>query len=243
MQKILIAETLKPLLMQRDSPFRRADAQVFTASTNDELLRVHIEEEVNLIVSRLDLPGASAEQVFSIIRQGRALRKVSIMLICEATVLQKERCRHCGANTIMTVPVDPARLQVQLQQFLTIALRQSYRVVLNVVVDGRFRNRSFLCRTENISTAGMLIRTDLGLSPGEGVSFSFYLPEGTKVVAHGEVVRIVKQAAGSDEQCYGIKYTNIAEDARARIDAYVKKEEGYRFTASPDQRPLLFPES
>ena len=234
MQKILIAENLSPLLMQRDSPFRRADAQVFTARTNDDVLRVHIEEQVNLIVSRPDLPGAAAEEVFAAIRQGKSLRTVSILLICEDTVLQKEQCRLCGANTIMTNPVNPARLQEQMQQHLLIAHRQSYRIVLNVAVDGRFRNTSFLCRMENISSSGMFIRTGLNLSLGEGISCSFYLPEGTKVVAQGEVVRVVKQTTGSNEQRYGIRYTNIAEDVRARIDAYIQKEEGYRLSTAPD---------
>lgn len=240
MQKILIAEDVKPLLLRQESPIIRADIQVFTVTTNDDLLRTHIEENVNLIVSRPDLSGAGAEEVFTIIRQGRTLRKVSIVLICEDNALQQAVCRRCGANTVLTLPVDPVQLQEKARQYLAIAARQAYRVVLNVAVDGKFRNQQFLCRSENISATGVLIRADLDLVAGEGISCSFYLPEGTKITSHGEVVRIAQQSAEMKEKLYGVRFTNISRGAQALIDAYVKKkDEEHRCSTALDQRPLF----
>jgi hypothetical protein len=61
------------------------------------------------------------------------------------------------------------------------------------------------------------------LSPQSCISCSFYLPDGTKVNTQGEVVRVLKQA-GSNETLYGIRYTNIAAESKAKIEAYVTRE-------------------
>jgi c-di-GMP-binding flagellar brake protein YcgR len=96
-------------------------------------------------------------------------------------------------------------------------------VLLKVSVDGKFNNQHFLCHTVNISVSGALIRAELDLSIGNFISCSFYLPDGTKVNAQGEVTRVLKQE-GSDETLYGVRYINIPAESKAKIEAYVKKD-------------------
>ncbi len=235
MQKVLIAQDLKPLLMQGESLLYRADIAVFTAATNDEVLKTHIEEVVNLIVTKPDLPGTGIENIFDIIWQSEYLRAVDLLMVCEDDVVQKKRCRNCGAETILTAPLDPVLLQEKVLQFLDISPRKAYRVVLNVAVEGKFKNRPFLCRTENISAAGMLIGTEIDLVPGDKISCSYYLPDEMKVVAHGEVVRVVKHTGESKEKLYGIRYTKIASDVKAKIEAYVKKTQENRLSTAPNR--------
>jgi c-di-GMP-binding flagellar brake protein YcgR len=108
----------------------------------------------------------------------------------------------------------------KVRQFLNVAQRQAYRVILKVSVEGKFNDRPFLCITENISAAGALIKAELDLSPWNCISCSFYLPDGTQVNTQGEVVRVLKQA-GSNETLYGIRYTNIPQ---AKIEAFVQND-------------------
>ncbi len=241
MQKVLIARDLKPLLMQSEGPLNREEITVFTAATNDEVLKTHIEEIVNLIVTRPDLPGTSIENIFDIIWQSESLRVVSLLMVCEDNPIQKKRCRNCGAETILTVPLDPVLLQEKVRKFLDISPRKAYRVVLNVAVEGKFKNRPFLCRTENISAAGMLIGTEIDLAPGDRISCSYFLPDETKIVAHGEVVRVMKKGDESKEKLYGIRYTAIAADVKEKIEAYVKKEREYKLSAALDRKSRLVP--
>jgi DNA-binding NtrC family response regulator len=223
MQKVLFSKDLISMAKQGDTLLNRSDIMVFTAATTDDILNIHIEEILNLIVTRLDLPGTRSETIFDIIWQSQHLKEVLVVMICEDNVPHRARCKRCGAHAILTMPVDPGLLQEKVGQFLNIARRQAYRVILNVSVEGKFNDQPFLCRTENISATGALITAKLDLSPGNCISCSFYLPDGTKVNSQGEVVRVLKQA-GSSETLYGIRYIDIPAESKARIDAYVKKD-------------------
>ncbi len=239
MQKVLIAQDIESLLMQEESPLHREGVAVFTAATNDDILKIHIEEVVNLIVTKPNLPGTSIENIFDIIWQSEHLRAVDLVMVCEDNTFQKKRCKKCGAEAILTAPPDPALLQETVRKILDITRRKAYRVVLNVTVEGKFKNRPFSCHTENISSAGMLIGTDINLALGDRISCSYFLPDETKVVAHGEVVRITKAGDESKETLYGIRYTTMGADVKERIEKFVKKEQEQRITSPRGQKPRL----
>jgi response regulator RpfG family c-di-GMP phosphodiesterase len=235
MQKVLIVQDLKPLFTQDRSLLDRANIAVFTATTNDDVLRTHIEEVVNLIITKPDLPGTNCEVVFKIISQAQHLKNVFVIMVCEDNILHKEQSKRCNAHAILTMPVETTLLHAKVQQFLNVAPRRAYRVVLNVAVDGKFKNRPFLCRLENISSSGVLIRAKLDLVQGDRISCSFYLPDGTQVNTHGEVVRAAKQAGESREKLYGVRYTAIARDIEKRIEAYIQKEQEHKPSSATGQ--------
>jgi CheY-like chemotaxis protein len=225
MKKVLIADNLKQLYSQANSFLNRAHIKVFTAATNDEVLKVHRQENVDLIVTPLDLPGIGSEELFDGIRQNKAVQEVSTIIICKDSLANRERCRQCGANAVFTLPVDFSLLSAKVQQFLEVAPRRSYRVTLSVSIEGKFKNMPFLFRMENISANGMLIKADGNLSQGDRISFSFFLPDETHVKAHGEIARVVKQEAAPDSSLYGVKFTDIDLNVKSAIETFVKKEQ------------------
>jgi DNA-binding response OmpR family regulator len=224
MKKLLISNELKRLFTEHSSYLDRADITVFTADTNDDMLRTHIVEKVDLITTKLDLPGLRSEDLFDIIRQSKGLREVLAIIICRNTPAHRERCKQCGAHAVFTEPVDIGLLHLKMLEFLAVAPRQSYRVALNVAVEGKFNNRPFLYHTENISATGMLIKAEEVFAQGDQLSFSFYLPDGTRVSARGEVVRTVQRGNAPDGPLYGIKFTDIAPSVRSPIDTFVNKQ-------------------
>jgi DNA-binding NtrC family response regulator len=224
MKKVVIAKDLSRLALQGKSLLNRSDIRVFTAATTDEILKIHIEESADLIVTSRDLPGTSSVAIFDIIWQSQHLKGVLVIMICENDDFHREWCKQCGVHAILAMPVDSGLLQEKVRQFLNVAHRQAYRVALNVSVEGKFKNRPFLCHTEDISATGALIRAKLDLVPGDRISCSFYLPDGAKVNVEAAVARVVKQA-GSPETFYGVQYTKIPADTKARIEAYVNKKE------------------
>src|SRR5512147_528266 len=106
MKKILLADGLRDLFAESGGFLYRADIVLFTAATNDEALMIHERERVDLIVTRLDLPGTATEGFFSAIRADEELRRVSTIIICKDTLAQRERCKQCRANAVFTMPVD-----------------------------------------------------------------------------------------------------------------------------------------
>jgi len=70
----------------------------------------------------------------------------------------------------------------------------------------------------------MLIKAEEFFAQGDRLSFSFYLPDGTRVSARGEVVRTVQQGNAPDGSLYGIKFTDIAPSVQSPIDTFVNKQ-------------------
>jgi DNA-binding response OmpR family regulator len=227
MKKILMTEELKRLYIHTETRgfVDRANIKLFTAATNDEMLKIHIEEKVDLIVTQLDLPGVRSEELFDIIRQSKDLQGVSTIIICEDTPRNRQRCGQCGANAVFTPPIDRGLFLAKIQELLEVAPRRSYRVALSVSVEGTLKNVPLLFRMENISASGMLIRADDSLSQDDPIFFSFFLPDETHVRAHGKIERVVKREADPDSSLYGVKFTDIDPDDKFAIEKFVKKEQ------------------
>ncbi|HWR73604.1 MAG TPA: PilZ domain-containing protein [Nitrospirota bacterium] len=223
MKKVLLAKGLQYLFMEKSSFLDRADIQVFIAASNGEMLKIHRKEAVDLIITELDMPGISSEDLFSTIRKWKELRGVSSIIICEDTLAHRERCKQCRANAVFPIPVDPAMLHLKVQQFLNVAPRMSYRTAIAVAISGKFKNRPVPFRTENISASGMLIAATEPLTKGDGIFFSFFLPHGEHVSGYGEIVRIERGAGEQKSFLYGVRFTNIEPAAKAAIDAVIDR--------------------
>lgn len=225
MKKVLLAKEVEGLLVKKGGFLGLPDIQVFTAATNDEVLKVHRREKVDLIVTRLDLPGIPSEELFRAIRDDDELKGVSTIIIATDTLENRMRWRRCNANAVFTEPVDLPLLYIKVHQFLDIAPRKPYRAVLAIGIQGKFKNKPRPFLTENISASGMLVRSGEPLAKGDGAYFSFYLPDGTHVSGYGEITRAERLATETDTFLYGIKFTNIDPEARAAIEKAVEKEE------------------
>jgi len=224
MKKLLIAADLQMQLTNAMTFLQRSGITVVTAATNEELLKLHIEEHADLVITRPDLPGMSCEMLLNIFRRSATLRNAAVILICEDTPAQRDLARKCGATVLMTRPIAPAALEGHIQELLHVVPRRSYRVVMNMKVEGRQNGKAFLCSTENVSSDGMLIRTTETLPMGSRISCSFYLPDGTRISAGGTVARITDQDPQSQQNRYGIQLTTLAPDARTALSAFVNKE-------------------
>ncbi len=224
MKKILIADKLKPLLLSGNSFLSRADISVITAATNDEILARHIDEKADLIITTFGLPDLSCESLCSTIRQSKDLRGVSILIICPDMPGYRERGAQCGASAVMVLPVGSVKLADKIKELLDISPRRSYRVILNVVVEGTRKDQPFMCTSENVSATDMLIKSEDPLTVGDRVSCSFYLPGGSKVHINGKVARAVGPDPGSKAAFYGVQFTDMAPDCKSALENFIEQE-------------------
>jgi two-component system chemotaxis response regulator CheY len=224
MKKIMVAQDINKILQQKNSFLQRADIKVFTAASNDEALKIHREERVHLIITQLDMPGMASEQFCSLVREDPELRAVSVIMICTNNRAEIEQSSRCRANAVILRPVNPALLLAKAQQLLDISWRETYRVLLSLTVDGNAKDTPFFCRSQNISTSGMLIETDKTLPHGDRVICSFFLPDSMRIQTAGEIVRIPQQATGSTVKQYGVKFSNLTPEARQALEAFVEKK-------------------
>jgi len=226
MKKALIAIDLIGLYMKKEGFFDRADIKVLTAASNDAFLKIHGQEKVDLIVTRIDMHGSiTSEKLFEIIRQSGELKKVSIVMIREDTPEHRERSKNCSANAVFIKPVDIDLLHDKMCQLLNVAPRHAYREVLHIVdIEGKFGDRAFFGHGENISSNGMLLKTEDIFTIGDQIYFSFFLPDGIRVRVRGEVMRLIKQAPTLHVCRYGVRFTDITPQNKSAIEMYVKKK-------------------
>ena len=223
MKKVIIAKPIRELLEQESSFLDRKGMQVFTAATNDEVLAVHRAERADLIVTRLDLPGMAAEELFNTVREDPGLRQVSTILVSPETLEEMAKCSRCRVNLVLLDPLQPDLLMMKAQQLLNIAARESLRVLLGVTVDGRFGAEAFYCRSRNISATGVLIETKRRLDEGERLSCQFFLPGGAKVQAAGRIIRTIEHSPGAEGHQYGLIFTDVDPEVRKLLTDHVAK--------------------
>ncbi len=221
-KKVLLTRDVKNLFAEQDNFLNRKDITVLTAATNAEVLKIHREEKADLIVAHLDTPGIKSEKIFETIKENKELREVSSIIICSDTLAHRERCKQCRPNAVFTIPVDSALLLIKMQQLLNVAPRMNYRAALAVAIQGNFKNRPMPFWTENISASGMLIKAKEPLAKGDGIFFSFFLPDGTHVSGYGEITRINRPGT-EDGFLDGIKFTNIDPGVQSALNAAIKK--------------------
>jgi DNA-binding response OmpR family regulator len=223
MKKILVADAIKPFI-ENEKYLLRSDVKLLTATTNDEILSVHRSEKVNLIIAQLDIPGVNPERVYAEIRKDADLRNVSLIMICHDNPADKTRAERCSPNAILPLPINSRLLLEKARHFLNITSRESYRVLLSVNLDGRSKDHAFFCRSENISTTGLLLETGRSLQEGDRVTCSFFLPDSKKITVPAEIVRKMIQSDQSGVTRYGVKFEKMDFETRSAIESFVQKK-------------------
>jgi CheY-like chemotaxis protein len=217
MKKVLIADHLKELFRGSHAFLERADVVLYSAETNDELLSIHRKEHADVIITRLEMRGMKLEELFATIMKTPELREVGTLIVCEDTLVNRNRCKRCNVNMVFTEPVDVPMLLMTVQRLMHIEPRMSYRAPLAIGIQGKFKTQPIPLWTENISSSGMLMRAVEPLSRGDGIFFSFHLSSGKNIAGYGEIVRAEPATDTSSSFFYGIKFTNVSSDDRKAI--------------------------
>ena len=236
MKKIVIAANINTILRKKNSFLDRADMRVFIAATTDEVLRIHRTVRADLIILPLDMPGMNSEELCSLLRQDAEQGPVPIIMVCAHTRRAIEKSARCGADAVMTRPIKSAQLLAQAKTLLNLSWRETYRVLLNVAVDGNISNNHFVCNSLDISLDGMLIETAQIFGVGDRLSCSFFLPDMTQLQIAGEIVRTVQPAPGVDAHWYGVHFLEISVDAEKSLEAFIDATASKQGPRSGEQR-------
>ncbi|HTG01701.1 MAG TPA: PilZ domain-containing protein [Nitrospirota bacterium] len=214
---MLIAQELQETFRKDNTFLDREDIAVFTAASTDDALQIHRWEAVDLIILHLDMPGTDLAVLLHTIMNSVELQTVNTILVGDDSPNMRARCEQYPVDAIFALPTDMARLRQRVQHFLNVTPRASRRASVAIDFEGTYRDRPLLFRTQDISSRGMLIRSDTPLLAGDGISFSFILPDNTPVNGYGKIARDARHAP--DFYSYGVKFTIIEPHIRAAIEA------------------------
>ncbi len=223
-KKIIIANGIKSVIEKGESFFNRENIRIFTAASNEEALSIHKNEQVDLIITHLDSPQMDGETLCSLIRDDITLRRVSIIMVYSSIKPSTERRSACRANVFIREPINLSILSEKAHQLLNIAQREYLRAPVAVKVHGKYKNKPFLCISENISASGMLFQSEKIIDKGDAIICSFFLPNSVHIITDAEVARFVKKKIEFDTHYYGIKFLNLKNKDKSAIETYTKEE-------------------
>jgi hypothetical protein len=163
-------------------------------------------------------------ELFETLRDGGMLQKTAVIIVHGGRPGEAELAQQCSADAVLRMPLDTVQLLKQAQHFLDIPLRESYRVLLSVKVAGTGSEKSFFCRSENISVTGLLLETERTLALKDRIECSFFLPGSRQLVVRGEIARNVGSAARTGANLYGVQFISLAPEAKAAIESFVKSK-------------------
>ena len=220
-KKIVMAGDVKQQFADHMSFLGRKDIQVFEAETNDDILRVHIREKADLIITRIDMPGRRSEELFEIIRSSKGLQNTFSIILSKAGRVHQVRCTQCAPNLVLTLPLDPEVLNRHVLQLLGAGYRESRRVPYSAQLLAASGSDPFDCDIVNISSTGILFHTQQDLAQGQNISFSFLLPDHTPVDGKGEIVRVVRKTRPPYGAEYAVRMRDVAKSVQDAIDRFI----------------------
>jgi two-component system chemotaxis response regulator CheY len=119
----------KTILIADDSPTMRAmlvstiemlgDYRIVEASSGFEALRLLPREEVDLILTDINMPDINGLELISYLRTNSNYLSIPVFIISsEGSLKDIEKGKLLGANEYLIKPFDPARLQALISSYL-----------------------------------------------------------------------------------------------------------------------------
>jgi CheY-like chemotaxis protein len=219
MKKIIVARDIMQTIGGSDTIIGRGNIQVFTAHTAEEILQIHRDHRVDIIITDYLLPLMGGAKLCSMIRGDEGLKTVSIIMVCDVAEASLPQCREAHANVVLAKPVDPVQLFSKVSDLLMVPRRQDLRAILHASVNGKKGPHSFLGVSKNISISGILLETEQALTKGDQVTCTVTIV-GRVITVAGIVMRAQKLESGRFR--YGLKFRSLDTKSLVLIDQLVR---------------------
>lgn len=222
-RKIIIHESIHELIKKDIAFLGRSGIRLIPVRTNWQALEFHRADKADLIITHLDMADISGDSLCAVIRNDIELRNVSIILVCSDNEEHARRCLECGANVFLTTPLNTAVLLQEAHHLLHIAARRTCRVPIRIQATATTRDAQIEGEVENISSSGILFKTDALLGEGDEITCSFSLPYHGNIVTSAEITRVVEHESEKGFYMYGITFTNRTRKIISAVSAFVEE--------------------
>jgi CheY-like chemotaxis protein len=220
--RILLVDHSRGALIFQETILRRRDSMIYTALAGSEGMEKARNERPHLIIFGYDLFDMSAPEFCRAIRDDALTRGMSLLLVVDRDHQNHaDLCLSAGCNDVIYRPLQRRELDEKVEKLTAIPVRRQLRTITKIEVSLEKNGRFILGRSINISANGMLLEVDRVL-PGEGpVRLHFYIPGDPKPLQL-EAAVLRAEFAGTMAK-YGLKFVNVSEEERERIDRYVHR--------------------
>lgn len=219
MLKLLLASQYRATIARYRALLQNWGIRILTTTSGYEAIRLHAEQQVDLIFSDYLLEDMSGPTLCTLIRHEERERPLPIVIACQNIGRRIVRSWQCGASAVLVKPLNRLQLLGAIGEQTGLNLIRGRRVGLLVLVTVKRAGKQLICFSRDISRTGMLLKSDFELNPGERIRCRFNLPDTGPVTLEGEVVRY-----RTDLLCdnlYGIRFVTLEEGGQTAIDLFL----------------------
>lgn len=237
MKKILLTCRYRNTLQKYTNLLANWGVHIHATTSGSEALKAHNEQNFDLIVSDFELEDMGGCSLCSLIRKNEKLQRVPVIITCHDIASRIERAKLSGATHVAMKPIDPVKLLTAIGEQLGLNLIRGKRVAVNIAVTIQQNCQEFICYSSDISSAGILIKSDYPLNLGERITCRFNLPDYGTVETGGEIVRYMTDL--SCDNLYGINFISMQSCFQKAICDYIASF-SHRYSASRPEKSDSF---
>ncbi len=210
-----------PMLLRSDFLVHRVDQAA-------EALRLLGDSRFDLLIARYPLGDLSLATFVQVLRGSTSpSRSAGFLILADPThVGDLATFLGRGVNRVVSVDGPSDRLLTAVADLVGVAPRRLVRAVVELELRVRREAHHLVTLTENVSTAGMLVRGGRELAVGSRVSFELLLP-GALAAIEGEAEVVRHTQVGFERvDGIGVAFASFARDGEQRLAIFLRQRPG-----------------
>jgi DNA-binding NarL/FixJ family response regulator len=232
----VLAAGIERMTFEKLAPVLRRDAvQVDWVATPEAGVNLAGEHRYDVILMDAVPCDWPLEKVVRSFRESSSpSRGAAILVLAEPDQVDVARAlRSRGVNRVMLVTDPPEIICDQMANLLEVAPRVQIRLATNVEAALGKTGRELFCQTVNMSSTGMLIRTQHRPPLRTPVIFKIHLSDAVGTIfGRGEIIRHATAGQGGVDGV-AIRFVSFARDGAEQLQYYMEN-----LTAEPEPEPL-----
>ena len=221
-RKILIVDDTA-MFRELESLFLSRAGRIYSAQDAAEGLSLAREQEPDVIVADLSMPGMDGDALCRLIRSDPVIRQTPVILVTNGEDADdRARAIHAGADDVISKPISRISLIESVNRFLRQPLvRGLKRVVLDSRVHVTGPDQDVWSEARNLSRGGIFIEGDQTLEPETEVSLEFALPTMPKPIASTARVVWRRDEPQGERPGMGLQFLALDRNGAEGIDQFV----------------------
>jgi len=224
-QKILVVGLEKGVFKTIDALLNRSYFTVDRVLHGESGLALAQQVVFNLLIVKHPLPDmTTADFIVKLRRASGASASSQLLAVAEPTKIAEIRSHVSGdLGAVLSVNETATVLEEVAARLLRVPPRRAARLVVHIRAKLENGDVLLMCQTENVSIAGMLVRTDQLLPVGTHVTFRFSMP-GDRDPFNGEA-EVVRHTVQEVEKTVGIglRFLSLASRDAQRLAEHLDR--------------------
>ena len=222
LKRILVESWIQSIIGKQVDILRRTEYKIFTAISGKEALKMLEAQKMDLIIADIDAAGVSGDKLCATVKRESKTNGTAVILACNDTKPDIERCKRAGADFCVIKPVNADELLKRICQVFNVQRRESFRSPMHIPVVGSYLLKTFVCKSVDISSTGLLIETDRILNKGKTVSCLLNIPDSRQITIRGKIMRAIIRPDYTYR--YGINFEELTAGNKSVIEAFIGKQ-------------------